>query len=225
MASAAALRFTLTAAHRVIDRVHDHAAHVRTPALPARAAGLAARDVHVIDVADLADRRVTRCRGSGEFRPKAISPARNRASRLLSVACWPALRAIWPPRPGSDLDVVNVCAERNRAERKRVAEIGRRVFARHHLGADRQTVRREDVALSPSLYLSRAMRAERFGSYSIADHLGRDAVLPALEIDLAVFLFVTAADVTRSQPAVVVAAAASLLRLRSGSYAASTAIS
>ena len=42
MTSAAALRFTLTAAHRVIDRVHDHAAHVRTTALPARAAGFAA---------------------------------------------------------------------------------------------------------------------------------------------------------------------------------------
>ena len=43
------------------------------------------------------------------------------------------------------------------------------------------------------------MRAVRFGSYSIADHLGRDAVLAALEIDLAILLLVTAADVTRSQ--------------------------
>src|SRR6186713_3106311 len=56
--AAAALRFTLTAAHRVIDRVHDHAAHVWTPALPACATGLAARDVHVINVADLPDGRV-----------------------------------------------------------------------------------------------------------------------------------------------------------------------
>src|SRR6476620_9557930 len=36
MTSAAALRFTLAAAHRVIDRVHDHAAHVRPATLPAR---------------------------------------------------------------------------------------------------------------------------------------------------------------------------------------------
>src|SRR5262245_37235632 len=56
--AAASLRFTLTAAHRVVDRVHNHAAHVWTPALPARAASLTARDVHVIDVADLTNRRV-----------------------------------------------------------------------------------------------------------------------------------------------------------------------
>src|ERR1700686_825288 len=37
MPPAATLRLTLAAAHRVIDRVHRHAAHMRTPALPARA--------------------------------------------------------------------------------------------------------------------------------------------------------------------------------------------
>ena len=42
VASAAALGFALTATHRVIDRVHDHAANGRTNALPARAASLAA---------------------------------------------------------------------------------------------------------------------------------------------------------------------------------------
>src|SRR5436190_19573362 len=57
MPAAAALRFALAAAHRVIDRVHDHAAHMRPPSLPARPPGLAAGDVHVIDVSDLADRR------------------------------------------------------------------------------------------------------------------------------------------------------------------------
>src|SRR5207249_379325 len=59
MPSAAALRFSLAAAHRVIDRVHSHTADMRTPALPTRASGLAARHVHVIDVANLADRRET----------------------------------------------------------------------------------------------------------------------------------------------------------------------
>ena len=43
MTSAAALRFALATTHRVIDRVHDHAAHMRTAALPARASGFAAR--------------------------------------------------------------------------------------------------------------------------------------------------------------------------------------
>src|SRR6476646_4575091 len=54
---AAALRLALAAAVRVVDRVHRAAADGRALALPAAAAGLAARDVLVIDVADLADRR------------------------------------------------------------------------------------------------------------------------------------------------------------------------
>src|SRR5215470_15830431 len=49
----------LAAAHRVIDRVHGHAAVVRPPAEPAVAAGLADRDVLVFEVADLADGGVT----------------------------------------------------------------------------------------------------------------------------------------------------------------------
>src|SRR5687767_16039033 len=55
MAAARGLAFT--AAERVIHRVHGHAAHVRTLAQPAAAAGLADRDILVVDVADLADRR------------------------------------------------------------------------------------------------------------------------------------------------------------------------
>ena len=56
MAAARGLAFA--AAERVVHRVHRDAAHVRPLAQPAAAAGLADRHVLVIDVADLADRRV-----------------------------------------------------------------------------------------------------------------------------------------------------------------------
>src|SRR5437870_8611529 len=49
-----ALALALAAAHRVVDRVHDRAAHGGPEALPAHAPGLADRDVLVIEVADLA---------------------------------------------------------------------------------------------------------------------------------------------------------------------------
>src|SRR5512135_268031 len=55
---AAARRLAFAAAHRVVDGVHRDAPVVRLPAEPAVAAGLADRDVLVLDVADLADRRV-----------------------------------------------------------------------------------------------------------------------------------------------------------------------
>src|SRR5688572_20591854 len=53
----AARGLAFAAAERMVDRVHRHAAHVRLLAQPARPAGLADRDVLVVDVADLADRR------------------------------------------------------------------------------------------------------------------------------------------------------------------------
>src|SRR5215218_2165558 len=55
MAAAGGLAFA--AAERMVHRVHRDAAHVRLPAQPPSAAGLADRDVLVVDVADLADRR------------------------------------------------------------------------------------------------------------------------------------------------------------------------
>src|SRR5205807_6785983 len=107
MPPAAALRFSLAAAHRVIDRVHDHAAYMRTPALPARAPGLAARNVHVIDVADLADRGETGVVNPANFARRefhervtgfAVAERRllARAARNLTAASR------------RDLDVVNV---------------------------------------------------------------------------------------------------------------------
>src|SRR5262245_14990410 len=51
------LRLPLAAAVRVIHRVHGRAANGGPFAEPARASGLPARDVGVVDVADLAHRR------------------------------------------------------------------------------------------------------------------------------------------------------------------------
>src|SRR5712691_2406643 len=80
MPSTAALGFTLTSAHRMIDRIHRHAAHVWPPALPARATRFPARNVHVIDVADLPDRRVTGLVNAANF------PRRQPHQRIASLA-------------------------------------------------------------------------------------------------------------------------------------------
>src|SRR2546423_3045355 len=54
----AARSLALAAAVRVVDGVHRHAADVGPDAVPARAPGLAVRDVLVLDVADLTHGRV-----------------------------------------------------------------------------------------------------------------------------------------------------------------------
>src|SRR6516225_7386601 len=106
MASATALGFALATAHRVVDRVHDHAAHVRTASLPAGASGLAAGDVHVIDVPDLADRGVAILVDAanfagGQFHERVTAFAVVQRGLLAGAARDLAAAA------GGDLDVVN----------------------------------------------------------------------------------------------------------------------
>src|SRR5206468_7385928 len=54
-----ALALALAAAHRVVDGVHDGAAHGPPEALPAHAPGPATRPVHLVELADLAGRGPT----------------------------------------------------------------------------------------------------------------------------------------------------------------------
>ena len=152
----------------MIDRIHDHAAHMRASSLPARASSFAAGNVHVIDIADLADGRVAVLRESGGFRLTAFSPARN---RLRGCSTSPAgLRCAQSARrvPASARYCECLCRAESRA-----AEVHYRDPAAHRRPpspARRRAVRpaRECNSVRHPSYLIRAMRAERFGSYSIA---------------------------------------------------------
>ena len=63
----AALRFALAAAHRMINWIHHHASHMGSSSLPASSACFAARHIHVIDVADLSNSRITGLVNSPDF--------------------------------------------------------------------------------------------------------------------------------------------------------------
>src|SRR5262245_38120307 len=110
MTTAAGSAFAAT--HRVRHRSLGDAADVRAPALPAIASGLANRDVRVVEVADLADRRAALemdlanlPRGEDEngvialFRRELDERARG-AGELAAL-------------PREQLDVVNLEADRN----------------------------------------------------------------------------------------------------------------
>src|SRR6266516_3041792 len=56
MPASAAFRFSLAASHRMVDRVHRHATHMRATSLPTSPPCFTARYIHVIDVSHLADR-------------------------------------------------------------------------------------------------------------------------------------------------------------------------
>src|SRR6185436_10728279 len=117
-----ALRAAFAAAVRMVDRVHCDAADRRAPAEPTHASGLAVRDVLVLEVADLTDRRPARG-------PHAAKLAR----RHLQERVVALLRHQLDLRPGrapdlsaaplAELDVVHDRTEGDVRERQAVARL------------------------------------------------------------------------------------------------------
>src|SRR6516162_4662884 len=168
---------------------------MRPTSLPTCATRLSAGNIHVIDVANLADRRETVLVNPAHFtrrhlhqRVTAFEVIENRllacAARDLSAAAR------------TQFNVVNVRAERNRAQRQRIPEIRRNIVAGDNLGSDLKPIRSEDVAhyAIGELNKSDARRAIRV--VFNADHFRGHTVFTTFEIDLAIMLLVTAADVT-----------------------------
>src|SRR5204863_9563876 len=202
----AARGLAFAAAERVIDRIHRDAAVMRTLAEVARASGFAVRHVLVLEIADLSDRRVAAhvhlahlARGKTERRPVTFArhELRAGAGRTNHLSALPFLQ----------LDVVNHRAEGDLRERKSVADQDVRLLARHDRRADRETVRREDVAL---LAVHIVEQRDVRGSVRIILNRGNlrgNPALVALEVDVAILLLVASADEAGGHATFVVAAA------------------
>src|ERR1700676_3478335 len=102
--------------HRMIDRIHGHAAHMRTPPTPTRASGFSARHIHMIDISNLTDRCVSVFVNAANFAGrhfyKRVTAFEVVQSGLLTGAARNLSAAA-----GRQLDVVNARAERNGAQR------------------------------------------------------------------------------------------------------------
>src|SRR5262245_25919999 len=194
------------AAMRMVDRVHGDAAIVRTPAHPALAAGLADRDVHVVGVRDRPDRGhaaavdqalLGRIEPDDDVVPVAADDLRIGAGRARDLAALAEL----------ELDIVHDGADRNVAERHRVAGLHIDVLAGDHRIAGGNPLRRQDIGQLAVLVLDECNEG---GAVRVIFKPldGRGHVeLAALEVDLAVgFLVATTAE-AHGGAAVVVAAA------------------
>src|SRR3954469_15601084 len=131
---------------RVIDRVHDFTAHLRTATLPTSLTGLAPGDELVLFVADRADRgiaaRVHQTHFGGRHAQRDViaflrDDLRRHSRRTAELRALADLQ----------LDVVHRGAERHLAERKRVAIADIRARTSHDRVTDRQPLRVDDVAL------------------------------------------------------------------------------
>lgn len=142
----AAARFALTAAMRVIDRIHRNAAHFRTFSHPSAAASLTQRDILVFGIAYLADRCVADHRN--------LSNLARRHAKLSIFAvfgydlCKTAggthqLSALAGPK----LDIVNLGAERDISDRQRISRQDVGILAAQHGRTDLEPDRSDDVSL------------------------------------------------------------------------------
>ena len=202
----------LTTTVRVVDRVHGRAANGRLDAAPTLGTGLAQLLEVVLDVADFADGRAALGRHLAHF----AGAKTQRGVTLLAGDQLHAgaggtgqLRAL----ARLHLDAMHRGADRDVAQRQRVADLDRGVAARDHLVAGLQALRRDDVA---ALAVDVAQQRDVRGAVRIVfDALDarRNAFLVALEVDDAVMLLVTTADVAGGDAAVVVTATGLALRL------------
>src|ERR1041385_5325074 len=104
-------------------------------------------------------------------------------------------------------------AERNRAERQRISNLRRDILAGGNARTDTQSFRRENVAQFAIAIFNKSDASRAVRIVFDPEHFSRHAALAPFEIDLAVMLFVAAADVARGQPAENISAATFLLRL------------
>ena len=144
MAPTATFRFPLTPAHRVIDGIHHHTAHMRPATLPASASRFATRDIHVIDVTDLTNRGEAILVDPANFARRQLH---QRISRFQG-----GKRRLLPGGPRdlatasrNQFNIVNVCAERNGAKRQRVSQLRRNIISRCNRRSNLKAIRREDV--------------------------------------------------------------------------------
>src|SRR5213594_2826818 len=219
-----ALALALAAAHRVVDGVHHRAAHRRAEAEPAHPARLPDRYVLVVEVAHLPDRRhaVDRhhphlARRQLERRPLALL----RQELRLRAGAPAHLRAT----ARLELHVVNERADRDIAERQRVARQDVGLRSRHDGVAHFEAERRDDVALLAVTVVEQCEPCGAIGIILDPRHARRNAELLTPEVHRAEHALRPAAAVAHGDPPVRIAPARpplgreqALLRLLPGDF-------
>src|SRR6201994_1851629 len=134
------------AAVRVIDRVHDDAAFMRTPAEPAGTAGLADRDVHVVRVGHRTNgAAATAVHQALLARVQPQNDVVMVAADQLGVGARGAPQL--PALADLHLDIVDDGADRHVAERHDIARLDVDIIAGNHGVTRGEPLPRQDVGL------------------------------------------------------------------------------
>src|SRR5439155_5773417 len=103
------------ASHRMVDRVHRHATHMRATPLPTSPPRFTTRYIHVIDISHLADRGEAVFVNATDF-SRGHLHQRVTAFEVIYRCLLPGAARNLTSAAGTQFNIVNIRAERNRAK-------------------------------------------------------------------------------------------------------------
>src|SRR5471032_1858403 len=186
--------FTFTTTVRVIDRVHDHTADGRTNTAPAHRTSFTDLVQAVFGIADFAHGGTALDVHATHFTRAQAHLSVGAVTGHLGTLTWQHFDAV---HHGTDRDVT---------DRQAVARLDRRFRAVHHRVANGHALGGDDVL---ALAVGVAQQGDIGGAVRIVFdpfHFRRDTILLTLEVDQAIVLLMTTADVAGGDVAVVVTA-------------------
>jgi hypothetical protein len=204
--AAAGFGFACATTVGMVDRITRDTAVDRANAAMTGPACFAENDVFMLGVADLTDGGVAIFVNAPNFaRGKAnlgvAFVARHEGGSATGGADHLSTAT------GSQLDVVNRKADRDRAKGKRIANVGRSGGPADQFRADLETGWRDDVSLLAVLILEQGKPGTATGIVFNCGNSRFDAMLLPFEIDDAGFLFVSATNAARGATTIMIASA------------------
>src|SRR5579885_1215336 len=206
-----ALRASLTAAVRMVHRIHRDTPDATALPEPSGAPRLADRNILVVEIANLADRRAA----FREHHPLLARRQLEQGELALfghQLGLGPGAARHLRSRPGFELDRMDEGADRDMLETQGVARLDIGVGAGLDLLADLEPLRREDIALVAVGIMQQGQVGRAVGIVLERRHHRRHAVAVAFEIDDPQAPLMPAAAMARGHAAEVVAAAGFLDR-------------
>ncbi len=200
------LGLTFTTTVRVVDRVHTHAADGRTNAEPAGTAGFTGHFIHVLGIADLADRAVAviveTTDFSGGHLDQGITGFTVGDDSLLTGST-----SHLAARSRTNFDVVHRGTQGHVFQGHGVADLGGDSLTALNRSANLQTDRSQNVGLDTVSVLNEGDSAGTIRIIFDREHRCRNVALAALEVDKAILALVAATNVTGCDTAIVVTTA------------------
>jgi len=198
---------TLTAAHRVVNGVHDNAAVTRTAAKMTAAAGFTTNLEVVLGIADDTDSGAACLEDhahltAGHFNDSILVVAGHELG--ISTSGTHHLGTL----AGAELNVVNECTERYLREQQGVANLRGHTGTRHDSLTNLQALWAEDIALLTVGIADEGDTRAAVGVILDGLHNCGDTVFVAFEVHKTVQFLVTTTDITHGHLTLVVAATA-----------------